>query len=285
MDAARSWGRAATTASVHRFGRRSLIDSSGEADVSLTSYGLRIAKVHLAIESIGRGSVRPRSLLLTLDDEAIVRSPPAPLRRLRERGLEIRHVPDLGPHKKYWPYASSTERFDRPLVTADDDVFYPRGWLEQLVAVHRRHPDDVIAHRAHHLRLDGDAVGSYPTWTPVTSTASSFRHVPTGVGGILHPPAQLQALRDAGTAFTACCPRTDDLWLHVVALRSGRRVRQVAASSTLPPWIPGLGHESLMAENVDGGGNDRAIAATYRPDDVAVLAGEEADRCSCLSEG
>lgn len=76
----------------------------GDANVSLTSYGKRISSVWQTIETIGLGTVKPHRLILWLDDDAVVTDPPAPLRRLLARGLEIRHCRDYGPHKKYFPY-------------------------------------------------------------------------------------------------------------------------------------------------------------------------------------
>ena len=96
---------------------------TGAANVSLTSYGKRISTVWQTIETIGAGTVKPRRLILWLDDRDAYLDPPATLKRLQARGLEIRHCRDYGPHKKYFPYLNEIlpDEPARTLVTADDD--------------------------------------------------------------------------------------------------------------------------------------------------------------------
>ena len=74
------------------------IVGTGAANVSLTSYGKRISTVWQTIETIGAGTVKPHRLILWLDDRDAYLDPPATLRRLQARGLEIRHCRDYGPH-------------------------------------------------------------------------------------------------------------------------------------------------------------------------------------------
>ena len=100
--------------------------------VSITTYGTRLNTVYLVLESIASGSVLPSRLILWVNDLEVFSAPPPPLQRLVRRGLEIRLTEDYGPHKKYYPYLASAASFDRPLVTADDDVFYSRWWLTDL---------------------------------------------------------------------------------------------------------------------------------------------------------
>lgn len=237
----------------------------------MTSYGNRLRTVHLALESIGGGRERPKRLLLWLDDPPAVTKPPPSLTRLQERGLEILPTPDWGPHKKYYPYAASLPRHIMPLVTADDDVLYGWRWLSGLMARHRDHPDDVIAHRAHRIVLVGGHVAPYAHWEELDPDEAGPRTFATGHSGVLYPPAMLDALREAGTAFTSCAPHADDVWLHAMALRSGTTVRPVANGLTTYRSVPGTQLDGLRRKNVLGGGNDRQIAATYRAAEVALM--------------
>ena len=107
--------------------------------VSLTSYGNRIRAVHLAVESMAHGTVRPRRLILWLREADVVADPPPPLARLVRRGLELRCTEDWGPHQKYYPYVRSQPRHALPLVIADDDVRYDRDALAR-VALPPREP-------------------------------------------------------------------------------------------------------------------------------------------------
>lgn len=195
---------------------------NADANVSLTSYGKRIATVWKTIETIGMGTARPRRLILWLDDAASIADPPASLERLKVRGLEIRHCHDYGPHKKYFPYVKEIlpDEPTRTLVTADDDAYYPPDWLAELLAAHRS--DQVTAFRA---RVRSDGV--YRSWPMCTTTEASERVFATGVSGVAYPPRLLHVLGARGDAFTTVCPRADDYWLHYAAVATGVPIRQV----------------------------------------------------------
>ncbi|MGO1172940.1 MAG: hypothetical protein ACTHXO_07080 [Actinomycetaceae bacterium] len=261
-----------------RLGARNLVDrdepavGTVPAVVSMTSYGKRLRRTaYLALESIARGSVRPSRLILWVDEPDVIADPPQTLRRLMERGVEILPCEDHGPHKKYYPYVASREEHDLPLVTADDDVIYPYRWLEQIWRVHEQHPEDIIAMRAHRVRLQGKILTPYLTWHPVRSTQASHRHFATGVSGVLHPPRMLEALKESGLGFVEKCPKADDIWLHWHSLRTGTRVRQVHNRpqdfrEIERPWQTGL-----FESNGYGGANDAQINALYTPEDIAVM--------------
>lgn len=232
--------------------------------VSLTSFGSRTARAFLGIESIARGHVRPSRIILWLDEQAQLDRPPRTLRRLQRRGLEIRSTQNWGPHKKYFPYVLSMPAHVEHLVTADDDTIYPRDWLARLAAARQETPDHVIGYRARRFSFMPDgSIAPYSSWPLVTDAAASPCHLPTGVSGVMYPPAMLEALREAGEAFQSCAPRTDDIWLHATALRSGTPVRQLEARPGLFPLIPGSQRDSLVTTNVHGSGNDDALRATY----------------------
>ncbi|WP_104195921.1 hypothetical protein [Cryobacterium sp. M15] len=242
----------------NRLSRRS-VTGSGAVVVNLTSFGHRIALVHYALETIAAGRIRPRRLILWLDDAAALAHPPATLRRLQRRGLEIQCCPDFGPHKKQFPYASSTPTL--PLVAADDDVLYPRTWLAELLEAAARHPLEIVGQRAHTVTFDGDRVALYSRWVAARGTAASYRTLCTGVSGIYYPLGLLDALRAEGDAFLRVAPRADDLWVYSVAVRHGIRARQVGEAQAEYPAIPGSQRGTLYRQNVTEGGNDAQFAA------------------------
>lgn len=240
--------------------------------VSLTTYDRRVHAVHLAIESIARGHTKPSRLILWLDDAALYANLPHPLLRLQRRGLEIRFCKNYGPHKKYYPYVESQKVFTGPLVTADDDVIYPRSWLAGLQAAHKQFPNCVNCYRARVMALKDGKIAPYREWPLCESADPSYRTVATGVSGVIYPSALLQDLRAAGTDFEARCPKADDLWLHVQALRSGLHIRQIQPEPIHFPMIPGTQVTSLWAENcAHDDGNDRQLIVTYEAGDLELL--------------
>lgn len=254
------------------FGWSSVVSEGSGPVVSLTTYGKRAQGVYLAIESIARGNTLPSRLILWLDDGALYANLPKPLLRLKRRGLEIRFCKNYGPHKKYYPYVESQNIFTSPLVTADDDVIYPRSWLAGLLAAHRQFPGYVNCYRARVMMLHAGKIAPYREWPLCASTLPSYRTVATGVSGVIYPIALLEHLKLAGTDFESRCPKADDLWLHVQAIRSGFHIRQIQPEPIHFPMIPGSQETSLYAENcAQEDGNDRQLAVTYEARDLELF--------------
>lgn len=241
--------------------------------VSLTSYGQRLATVHLAIESIGRGSVRPRRLLLWVEDPRVAASPPAALARLQARGLELRLSGGFGPHTKYYPYVASRPRHTLPLVTADDDILYPRHWLRSLLRSYAVWPDTVSCHWANRMAVTGGTIGPYRSWTPLRTDGKRRDSLALGVSGVLYPPRMLDRLAAEGTSFLERSPTADDIWLHWVALRGGVPVRQVSPVPRHFPVIPGSQDTRLLTVNVSQGRNDEWIRGLYTEQDIRMIEG------------
>ncbi|GAA2107737.1 hypothetical protein GCM10009841_27880 [Microlunatus panaciterrae] len=255
--------------------RHSSATVTGDADVvvSLTSYGRRVQSVAYAIESIASGRLKPRRLILWLDNQAVFDSRPASLRRLEQRGLEIRMAQNYGPHTKYFPYVQSEAEHRLPLVTADDDVLYPPNWLSRLYRAASARPDLVSCYRAARILTSGQALAPYNSWPMCKTTLPGPDLLATGVSGVLYPVRMLAELARRGAAFMDVCPAADDIWLHWVALRAGIPVRQISRTPVHFPVIPGTQEQTLVASNVGQGGNDKWISNLYTPDDVALLSG------------
>lgn len=258
-------------------GRRPIGDGGDGPVVSLTSFGRRAGFAHLAIESVARGSRRPSEVILWLDEADLIANPPRGLRRLQRRGLSIRPCTNYRSHNKYFPYACSLPAHAKSLVTIDDDMMYPRRWLESLLAERPEDPRSVVCHRAHEVRVGADGtIVPYADWPKPLPGSESPCNFALGVGGVLYPPQMLDELREAGEAFLSVAPAADDVWLHAIALRSDRRIRAIGRYGDFDFFpIRGLRMPGLQGENVDQGGNDRQISAAYGPELMSKL-----DACS-----
>jgi hypothetical protein len=245
--------------------------------VSLTTHGQRLDSVYLTLESIARGSLLPSRIILWLQNSQTLTGRPDSLRRLENRGVEVRLTQDYGPHTKYYPYLESIERFDAPLVLADDDVLYPRTWLSGLATSLRANSKVVSCYRAHVVRLVDREVSPYLTWRPCRSTAPSPLHFATAVSGCIYPPALLSKIKEAGSGFMVMCPRADDIWLHVSALRAGFRVKQIGTRPLVFPFVPGTQTNGLSMSNVKLLQNDQQISKTYRAADIDLLLSERSE--------
>ncbi len=253
------------------FARTSIVDNEATVTVTLTSHSDRIRRAFASIESIGRGQCRPRRVILFLGKKYETQPLPATLQRLIGRGLEVKYVNDVGPHTKYYPYLLLTDTFDTPLVTADDDKMYNAGWLAGLMDAYRAEPAMVNCWRAREVRFDANGLRPYDEWPLCRNTQPSITHFATGVGGVIYPPILLQRLKEAGDVFNECCPKADDLWLHVMAVRNGYPIRQIGLRAQEFPGVPRSSETALQRTNIDGKRNDVQAAQTYTRDDLDLL--------------
>ena len=144
--------------------KSSVVDSSSGVVVTLTSHSMRIKHAFAAIESIGNGSLKPARLILYLGRDQDQLSLPSTLKRLVNRGLEIRFCDDVGPHTKYYPHLVAEKKLELPLVTADDDTMMSRDWLAILMSRWRHEPEIIHCFRAREIRLSDDSIEPYNNW-------------------------------------------------------------------------------------------------------------------------
>lgn len=240
--------------------------------LSLTSYGARLAIVAYAIESIARGTVRPRRMILWVSDADFHSADYPMLARLERRGLEILRCSDLGPHKKSHPYVTRFADDPLVLVTADDDIMYPRTWMAGLLAGYRRFPADFVGYRAKEVVVTSSGeLAAYPSWPSAAVGASGPRVFVTGGAGVVFPHPLMRAMRSAGDSFIDTCPRADDIWINVQAMRAGLRARRLGCDGFALGFPRSQGEVALHTDNVGRGGNDRQLAATLTEADLAVL--------------
>jgi hypothetical protein len=256
----------------NRVSTKAAIDDKSTVVVSLTTHGRRVEKCYAAIESIAAGAARPNRLILWLNDASLIgEGMPPSLRRLVRRGLEVRLSENFGPHTKYYPYLLSEPTSHAPLVTADDDILYPKNWLQSLLQAASEEPTDIVCHRAKVMRMSGEVLQPYMTWPDCHNAHASTLHFATGVSGVLYPPEFLDKLRGEGDRFQEIAPKADDVWINSVAFRSGHAVRQVSANPALFPFVWGSQGQGLVHQNAFGGENDRQLGAAYTSADVRRL--------------
>lgn len=245
------------------FLRSSIVDKGSDFDVSITSHSDRVGRVFAAIESACSGSLKPRRILLFLSKEDWSGRLPSTLKRLCDRGLEIIECENVGPHKKHQPYLSMFTRFSLPLITLDDDVYYPSILFERLYSVWYWNPMEIHCSRARSVLLEDGKLAPYKKWPLCANKEASFRNFSTGVGGVIYPPDFLERLKDAGQEYKEKCPTADDVWINKTAVREGYKVRQLDSVSAVYTDIPGSRRTALFKKNVRRGGNDFQISSTY----------------------
>jgi hypothetical protein len=232
---------------------------SGELIVSLTSYPARFGSLHLTLACLLDQSVKADRTILWIAHQDMGKLP-SEVRNLKTRGLEIRACDDLRSFKKLIP---TLEAFpDAFIATADDDVYYPRNWLETLVGGVR---DGVITcYRAHRILRTADGkLAPYSMWANDVqdrrARQPSIDLLPTGAGGILYPPHSFDQRVTDGSLYERHCPDGDDLWFYWCARLADTQHMKVGPRLRLVTW-KGSQLTSLWDSN-ETGGNDRATAA------------------------
>lgn len=238
--------------------------------VSFTSYGHRIRHTHVTVQSILNQSLKPNRVILWLGHgESITPK----LKQLMKRGLEIRYTEDIRAYTKIIPTLVNFP--DNIVVTADDDIIYPKNWLQKLWQEHLQAPQAICCHRAHLItRTHQGKVAPYNDWEwCITGTEHTAAIFPTGVGGVLYPPGSLHAEVTNIAMFRDLCPYADDIWLKAMSLKQGTPCRIVSRKPLLiPVSLPNTQTESaLRTINIDNNQNDVQFAAVFTHYDLYKL--------------
>ena len=191
--------------------------------ISLTSYEGRFRELPITLYSLLNQSLKPDRIILWLsEDFKEINALPYDITQFIKNGLEIRFVKDIGSYTKViYAFKEFSESI---IVTADDDIYYPKDWLKKLYLSFIAHPDDIQVHRAHRADLNR----KYNDWEKhIKEESALYENFLTGVGGVLYPPNcfSKEVLRE--DIFLKQAPTCDDVWLWVMALVNKRKIRIV----------------------------------------------------------
>lgn len=94
---------------------------------------------------------------------------------------------DIKSYKKLIP--ALIEYPDDIIVTADDDIYYEKNWLESLYHEYlKSNRETVIATRCHKIRINDNEILPYKAWDKETINSQvSIFNFPTTGGGCLYP--------------------------------------------------------------------------------------------------
>lgn len=229
----------------------------GPLVISLTSYPARFGTLNLTLLSLLAQTVTPDRIVLWIahTDRAAL---PECVTQLTMRGLEIRYCEDLRSYKKIVPTVRCYP--DAYIATADDDIYFPPTWLEELVDNTSPGSKVIAAHRIHRIQLDENAeIAPYQQWSWNYSKSRQAHELnfPTSGAGILFPPNCFHEDMTQDSAFFKLCPTGDDIWLYWMA-----RMRRYRFSHTgrqgFVIW-PESQSESLFSHNI-AGANDEQLS-------------------------
>ena len=226
--------------------------------VSMTSYGPRFKSLHLTLKSLLEQTVIPDAIVLWIAEEEISNLPNSV--RALGASISIKSTKNLFSYKKIIPSLHAYPRAH--IVICDDDIYYPRYWLEELVRNFGNFGNAILAHSVHRFHhLPSGQMAPYYDWSfdvqDNNSRARSYDTIAIGVGGVLYPRGSLHPEVTNESIFTKLCPRGDDLWLYVMARLNG--FLPVKVGNRLHPiFWPGSQSVGMFKENM------------YKNDDIAI---------------
>lgn len=221
--------------------------------ISLTSYSKRFKNLHLTIESLLQQSLPPKNIYLWLstDDINKNRGIPKKISALQNRGLTIKIKKDNIRSYKKLSYISEVLSHDvKHILTADDDIMYPRTWAEQLI--HKSVENDCIScFRGHNFVIENNIYDYKKAIKNNTSfDIPSFNLIPTGCSGIAYPKESISKLVSEFSLFNTLAPDTDDIWYKMMTLeRKFKCCRVNKKNIHFPIILHSLG-DSLFSRNV-----------------------------------
>ncbi len=234
--------------------------------VSLTSYPERINYVHKAIESIMIQPIEPEKIVLALGEDKFPNKEkdlPESILNLQEKGLEILWCKDIRSFTKLIPTLRKYP--DKTIVTADDDIIYPQGWLENLYKTYLKKPKMVHCHRAHRVTFDQNKeIINYKNWHWVISNVSpSFNNFLTGVGGVLYPVNIFYKDILKEDLFKQLCPNADDIWFWAMCVLNGTKINVVKNNIRTLKYIDNTQENGLWKTNVNENQNDIQLKKVF----------------------
>ena len=248
--------------------------------VSLTSYGNRVkGSAVYTVYSLLRQRVRPERVVLWLDEKEFnSQNLPDDLRFLCDYGLEVRFGKDIGPYTKIIHSLSAFP--NKHIITADDDLFYTKNFVEEFVDAHRKHPQAIITGYAKMPMTNGKhQIAPYGEWAEYHHVPASFQYnsatlFPLGWGGVLYPSHVFDDEATNEAVFMSLCPKADDIWLYIMGLRCHAEKRMLT-DSTLAYYHTDLlrqylTRDRLTATNRFGGENDTQLQALLAHYDLSI---------------
>lgn len=231
------------------------MDNKQKIIVSLTSFPAALPYAAQAIRSILRGSLLPDKIVLYLDTQKFPNGTlPAEIEALKTEFplFEVRFAPaEIRSYKKLIPALKDFS--EDVIVTIDDDINYHPDLLRDLVAMHKRVPDAIVAHRVRKVNLDAP----YRKWRKYKWYDFIFKKIhrnhlamQTGVGGVLYPPHSLDEQMLDPKLFMEMAPTVDDVWFWAAAVSKGTYVIPLPNGQRTARGVGKPSELSLMSVNL-----------------------------------
>lgn len=208
--------------------------------ISLTSFPQRISFVYYTILSLMNQTEKVNGIYLYLADEQFPNKEndlPKKLLHLTTVGLTIKWTSDTRSYKKLLPILETN--WNDVIITCDDDVFYPRDWLKNLLISYKAHTNEIHSSMITRLCKKNDCFYELSEeFIPDDTNRSSFFNKVLGAGGVLYPPDSLnKEVLNIGVA-KRLAPTSDDIWFWGMAVLNRTKIRLVENGLKKHIYVP-----------------------------------------------
>ena len=189
--------------------------------ISLTSFPQRINEVKYALFSLINQNIRPLKIILWLaesqfsDKDLVYKK----FNIFYKFGIEVKFTSNIGSYKKIIPTLKLYP--NNIIITADDDIYYPIDWLEQLYTSYLEHKGEKVAicHRMHKIVFKNGKIAPYNQWEQLSpNIIPSPLNFATSGGGILFPPHCFYRDVTLEQYFIKLAKYGDDIWLWAMLI-------------------------------------------------------------------
>lgn len=228
--------------------------------ISLTTYGDRLYELQYTLYSLITQTVRPEKIIVNLAKKDYGNIPDG-LRVFEKFNISFVETEDFRSYKKLIPTLVSYP--SKYIVTADDDIYYRRDWLEALWNSHLKNPDCIVCHITTKIGCRNDLLLPYSQWRyNKGETEPLYDNLILGAGGTLFPPEKLYSDITKSELFMELAPFADDIWFYFMAILYGTRIKQLPKSYMNVKYVNPYREyeidkgETLAQLNVSQGKND-----------------------------
>ncbi len=233
--------------------------------ISLTSYSLRFKTLHLTIETLLQQSLPAKHIYLWLSSDDINKNKgiPKKILSLQNRGVIIKIKNENIRSYKKLSYIEEVLTEDiTHIITADDDILYPKYWAKELLNTSFKN-NCISCFRGHNFIIR-NGIYNYQNaiMNNISSNLPSFNLIPTGCSGIAYPKKSISKLVSNKELFQQLSPDTDDIWYKIMTLNNGYKCCRVNEHNIhFPIILQSLGN-SLFSKNVYSHHNEENLKMT-----------------------
>lgn len=194
--------------------------------ISLTAEREDFKTLPITIYSLLNQNLKPDRIILWLDkDSEDLTYLPYNITQFVKNGLEIKFIENLGNYNKtFYPIKEFKNSI---IVTTDNNIYYPKNWLNKLYLSYITNPDDIHIHKATKVLYSNEILPREQWKRTIKNESAEYYNFPISSGGILYPPNcfSKEALRE--DIFRKYAPTEDSSWFWTMGLVHNRKFRVV----------------------------------------------------------